>query len=416
MRLDYAQFLELEMFTRFGGMPDTRVRERLARGARIRAIFDQSQHAPLRLADEVALILALQAGMLDALTPDAVAKFRADLAGALDRDAADAVRQIQETGDLDEAHKQALLTTLRAYAQRFARRSRRRESRNDGAARGRQRADFRRSPAREHSQRDARHRRRARAAGAEPGLGGRRLCRDDRAGDRTRPGASAAESDIVRRTASRPLLILFCAEQGFAGAFTEHVLDFARGELGKSKIYLIGSRGEAIASERGVAHGWKSSMPSHSSGVPKLADRIGEALFADIADGEIDRADIVFNQWRPAEGVHVERRRLFPLDLALFKTASEAPAPLTYLKPETLLAELTFAYMHAQLCNAALHAFAAENEARMEAMARAHGEVERNLNSLLSTQRIVRQEEITAEIVELSAGVAATAGFASHSS
>jgi len=120
LRLDYAQFLELEMFTRFGGMPDTRVRERLARGARIRAIFDQSQHAPLRLADEVALIVALQAGVLDALTPDAVAKFRADLAGALDREAADAVRQIQETGDLDEAHKQALLTTLRAYAQRFA--------------------------------------------------------------------------------------------------------------------------------------------------------------------------------------------------------------------------------------------------------------------------------------------------------
>jgi F-type H+-transporting ATPase subunit gamma len=204
------------------------------------------------------------------------------------------------------------------------------------------------------------------------------------------------------------LLILFCAEQGFAGAFTEHVLDFARGELAKSKIYLIGSRGGAIASERGFAPGWKTSMPSHSSGVAKLADRIGEALFADIADGEIDRAEIVFNQWRPAQGVHVERRRLFPLDLALFKTASEAPAPLAYLKPETLLAELTFAYMHAQLCNAALHAFAAENEARMEAMARAHGEVERNLNSLLSVQRIVRQEEITAEIVELSAGVAAS--------
>jgi len=38
----------------------------------------------------------------------------------LDREAADAVRQIEETGDLDEAHKRALLTTLRAYAQRFA--------------------------------------------------------------------------------------------------------------------------------------------------------------------------------------------------------------------------------------------------------------------------------------------------------
>jgi F-type H+-transporting ATPase subunit gamma len=214
------------------------------------------------------------------------------------------------------------------------------------------------------------------------------------------------ELDIGQRTASGPLLILFCAEQGFAGAFTEHVLEFARGEFGKSKIYLIGSRGGAIAAERGVAPAWKNPMPSHSSGVPKLADRIGDALFADIANGEIDRADIVFNQWRPAEGVHVERRRLFPLDLAMFKAADKA-APLAYLNPETLLAELTFAFMHAELCNAALHAFAAENEARMEAMARAHGEVERNLASLLSTQRIVRQEEITAEIVELSAGVAA---------
>ena len=67
VRLDYAQFLELEMFTRFGGMPDTRVREQLTRGARIRAILDQPQHAPLRLADEVALVLAVQSGLLDRL-------------------------------------------------------------------------------------------------------------------------------------------------------------------------------------------------------------------------------------------------------------------------------------------------------------------------------------------------------------
>ena len=33
LRLDYAQFLELEMFTRFGGMPDTRVRNQLTRCA-----------------------------------------------------------------------------------------------------------------------------------------------------------------------------------------------------------------------------------------------------------------------------------------------------------------------------------------------------------------------------------------------
>ena len=64
--------------------------------------------------------------------------------------------------------------------------------------------------------------------------------------------------------------------------------------------------------------------------------------------------------------------------------------------------------MHAQLCEAALHSFAAENEARMEAMAAAHSQIDRQLGSLEATQRLVRQEEITAEIIELAAGEAAT--------
>jgi F-type H+-transporting ATPase subunit alpha len=60
LRLDYAQFLELEVFTRFGGMPEGRVRDQLRRGERIRAILRQPQHAPFRLADEIALMLAVQ--------------------------------------------------------------------------------------------------------------------------------------------------------------------------------------------------------------------------------------------------------------------------------------------------------------------------------------------------------------------
>jgi F-type H+-transporting ATPase subunit alpha len=44
LRLGYAQFLELEKFTRFGGLPDTRVRRQLTRGARMRGILEQPQH------------------------------------------------------------------------------------------------------------------------------------------------------------------------------------------------------------------------------------------------------------------------------------------------------------------------------------------------------------------------------------
>jgi F-type H+/Na+-transporting ATPase subunit alpha len=117
LRLDYAQFLEMEMFTRFGGMPDARVRDQLTRGARIRAILEQPQNAPLRLAEEVALVMAVQSGLLDALPLAVIPDFRRGLGQAIDRGAADAVQSIQETGTLDEAGKQTLQDALRRYAQ-----------------------------------------------------------------------------------------------------------------------------------------------------------------------------------------------------------------------------------------------------------------------------------------------------------
>jgi F-type H+-transporting ATPase subunit alpha len=85
LRLDYAQFLELEVFTRFGGVPDGRVRAQLTRGARIREALRQSQHMPFRLEDEVALMRAVQAGVLDPLPLAAVPKFRAALPAIVDR-------------------------------------------------------------------------------------------------------------------------------------------------------------------------------------------------------------------------------------------------------------------------------------------------------------------------------------------
>ena len=44
----------------------------------------------------------------------------------------------------------------------------------------------------------------------------------------------------------------------------------------------------------------------------------------------------------------------------------------------------------------------------MEAMAAARNQIERQLSSLQATQRHVRQEEITAEIIELAAGAQAS--------
>ncbi len=133
---------------------------------------------------------------------------------------------------------------------------------------------------------------------------------------------------------------------------------------------------------------------SHSLSRPSRASRSGRPP---------SPARSATGQWQPGRGTHVERHRLFPFDMTAFPRRTDAGAPLLNLVPEALLSELTPEYVYAQLCKAALHAFAAENEARMEAMASARQQIERQLSSLRATQRIVRQEGITAEIIELAA-------------
>jgi F-type H+-transporting ATPase subunit gamma len=206
----------------------------------------------------------------------------------------------------------------------------------------------------------------------------------------------------------RPALVVFCAEQGFAGAFSGRVLGSISGDLGKCELFLIGTRGETAIAQKGIVAEWKSAMPSHSPGIPRLADRIVEALYARLASGAIDSLDVVFSRWRPGVGADVKRQRLFPFDLSAFPSAISANPPLINLAPDTLIRALAVDYMHAQLCRAGLHAFAAENQARMEAMAAARKQVERQLGQLQARQRLVRQEEITAEVIELAAGETAS--------
>jgi F-type H+-transporting ATPase subunit alpha len=112
LRLDYAQFLELEMFTRFGGLPDARVRVQLRRGERIRAIVAQRQHAPLDLVEEVALVLGVQSGMFDGVDPARVGTLREGLIERIGRDAARATDSIRRGAMLDADATQELLACL----------------------------------------------------------------------------------------------------------------------------------------------------------------------------------------------------------------------------------------------------------------------------------------------------------------
>jgi F-type H+-transporting ATPase subunit alpha len=120
VRLDYAQFLELEMFTRFGGLSDARVKAQIERGERIRTLITQPRFAALRLADEVALLAALGDGVFDPLPTNVIGEVRKRVAAHLDAHVAESVAAIAKTGTLDDAARKALVSAVGDLAKELA--------------------------------------------------------------------------------------------------------------------------------------------------------------------------------------------------------------------------------------------------------------------------------------------------------
>lgn len=200
-------------------------------------------------------------------------------------------------------------------------------------------------------------------------------------------------------------LLVFCAEQGFAGAFSERVLDSIASQHDPTTLFLIGTRGLSIAAARGIIPSWTAPLPSQTLGIPKLADRITTAIYDQVALGHIDQLDVVFTGLSSGRAMLI-RQRLFPIDLSVLGPMS-AQRPVTQLSADALLASLGEDYFNAHVCKAALHAFAAENQARLEAMTSAGQQIAGELETFEATLRRARQEAITSEIIELGTGARA---------
>lgn len=79
LKLELAQFAELEAFAQFASDLDKATQNQLARGQRLREILKQPQYSPLPVEEQVAIIYAGTNGYLDDIPKDAVTKFTVGL-------------------------------------------------------------------------------------------------------------------------------------------------------------------------------------------------------------------------------------------------------------------------------------------------------------------------------------------------
>ena len=82
MKLDYLQFMELEVFTRFGAKLDAAMEKPLRRGRLLREILKQDRLAPWPVECQMAWLVAFNDGLLDGLAPERVGAALARLSAA----------------------------------------------------------------------------------------------------------------------------------------------------------------------------------------------------------------------------------------------------------------------------------------------------------------------------------------------
>jgi len=119
LRLDLAQYRELESFAAFGSDLDAATQRQLTRGERLVEILKQPQYQPLPLEKQVAIIFAGTKGYLDNLPLDVLAKYEAGLYQFIESRYPDIFKTLQEERKVSDDLDQMMQKAFNEYGEEF---------------------------------------------------------------------------------------------------------------------------------------------------------------------------------------------------------------------------------------------------------------------------------------------------------
>ncbi|MEP7314543.1 MAG: alternate F1F0 ATPase, F1 subunit alpha [Pseudomonadota bacterium] len=113
LKLAYAQFEELETFARFGARLDDDTRQVIAHGQRIRECLKQAEFAPVPVPGQIAMLLALTAGLFDPVPIEGIAAAVRSVVDAAANIAAAVTARLETAATLSDADRGAILDIAR---------------------------------------------------------------------------------------------------------------------------------------------------------------------------------------------------------------------------------------------------------------------------------------------------------------
>lgn len=113
LRLDLAQFRELEAFAQFASDLDKSTKQQLLRGQKLTEVLKQPQYKPLSVAEQVSILFAANEGLLDEVND--ILTFKKDWFDYYNANMAELVQRLNDGSALSDEDKEALKTALEKF-------------------------------------------------------------------------------------------------------------------------------------------------------------------------------------------------------------------------------------------------------------------------------------------------------------
>ena len=113
LKLFFSQFEELESFAKFGTQMDEATTKRLKRGIAIRSVLQQIQYAPMPVADQIAVFLATNEGLLDTVSENNILKAQEIIIHILHQQFPAVIATITRREKLTDETKEKLLNAFK---------------------------------------------------------------------------------------------------------------------------------------------------------------------------------------------------------------------------------------------------------------------------------------------------------------
>ena len=237
-----------------------------------------------------------------------------------------------------------------------------------------------------------------------------------------RTDESFHHSLLDTRGDGRYLVVLITADKGLCGAFNTNLIKaaqaFIREHSGKRvEILAVGRKGRDFFRRRGstLAGEYVGLTGKGRVDLSEAIEVARDVIKRFTEDEEIDKAFIIYNEFRSVMQQRVVVEQLLPVSRAASNAEESAAAgqPLTLVDyiyeqpPAEIFSRLLPRLVETQVFRALLESVASEQGARMTAMDSASKNASELIDSLTLNMNRVRQAAITNEIIEVVSGAAA---------